>query len=334
MRRCWPAPHLHPLTSLPIASSKVGGSPEELSRLDVSFAGIQFTFVGPAALLTRIESTPRVLVLRDSAPSAEARPFAKVWCRVRPASLPGATGAPPAFGGRAVEWQWRGDSGHVRTQHAQAHWQLGPNGASAEATLGPSRRAAEGLLVALTGALLHRAGGALIHSASVEQPDGVIAFVGPSGAGKSTACEHVEGALQFSFDRLAVVPVGGDLGRRAWRAYPLPGGTPPTSNTPEPGSHGRPLKAILRIRQAAHGCWLEECSTSQAVALLRESAFHTNQGPAAELGLLALLEQLAIEAPIANLHFSLGTSLGPAVSRWLTEKCSARERARSMGKER
>lgn len=313
--------------SVHLASAMIDASCEDLPRLRLSFAGIHFIFAGPPSLLARFEATPRVLVLPEQAESVDARPVATMWCRLRAVSLDAATSAQMALGGRGVEWRWMGDSGQVLTQHARARWQPGPQGAIAEATLGPSRRAAEGLLMALAGALLHRAGGAILHAASVEQSEGVLAFVGPSGAGKSTACRHVERASQFSFDRLAVVPVRGERGCRVWRAYALPGGTPPASHSPEVGSHGRPLRAVLRIRQAVRGCWHEECSSSQAVALLRESAFHANRGPAAELELLELLEQLASDVPIANLHFSLGTSLDTVLSRWLTEKSSGRAQA-------
>jgi hypothetical protein len=324
---------LSSLMLLPLISSNVTASHEESARLQVSFAGIHFTFVGPAPLLARVESTPRVMVLTDAAVGVEAESGVNVWCRLD-AGIVADGGPRSGLGGRGVEWHWRGNCGEARTQHASARWERRAQRITAEATLAPHRRAAEGLLMVLAGALLHRAGGALLHSASVELPDGIIAFVGPSGAGKSTACEQVEGARQFSFDRLAVAPVERDAGGRSWRAYPLPGGTPPSSDSPEPGSGGRPLIAILRVRQAAEGCWVEPCSTSQGVALLRESAFHANQGPATELELLELLEQLSLDVPIANLHFCLGTSLGPALSRWLTEQTSKRERARTTSRER
>ncbi len=294
----------------------------------VWFAGIQFTFEGPRTLLLHLSQSPLAVAIAEArvvnatAPQP-ARPdlhhlpsFARMTCRVSSAHGEDWVGSNCSLGPRGVVWQWEQDTGFAVTQQARAHWRLGPPGWEGKAILSPDPRAADGLLTALASALLHRAGGAILHAASVALPIGVVAFVGPSGAGKSTACQHVSEARPFSVDRLAVVPSASD----GWMAYPMPGGTPSESDSLGGAASGVPLCAVLRIRHASRGCWIENCSASRAVALLRQSAFHAGQDPGAELELLAILERLAGRFPVATLHLSLGTSLGPVLRRWLYDR--------------
>jgi hypothetical protein len=322
------------LASLSAGASSPGETPdldesrpdERAARVGLWFAGLQLSFEGPRTVLEHLARVPLAVVessrLEGVAPQpadASRVAFASLSCRVIAATGHDVAGPGWALGSRGIHWQCHEGGGMAVTQRARARWQSGAAGFSAEATVVPSQRAAEGLLLSLASALLHRAGGAILHCASVELPEGVVAFVGPSGSGKSTACRHVSGASQFSLDRLAVVPVAGEAGLAAtWLACPLPGGTPFEPSLPTARSRARPLQAVFRMRQADHGCRLGKCSTSQAVALLRESAFHAGSGGGAELELLAQLERLALSLPVANLHFSLGTSLGPLLRRWLS----------------
>ena len=316
------------------------------ARVGIWFAGVRLTFEGPRTVLEHLARVPLAVVESSRLERIAPQPaddsrvaFASLSCRVFAATGHDVAGPGWALGSRGIHWQWHEGGGMAVTQRAEARWQSGPAGFSAEATVVPTQRAAEGLLVSLSSALLHRAGGAILHAASIELPEGVVAFIGPSGSGKSTACRHVSGASQFSLDRLAVVPLVGqtrsprrarptDLGHEAlvseaglgttWLACPLPGGTPFEPSLPTSCSRARPLQAVFRMRQVDRGCRLGECSTSQAVALLRESAFHAGPGAGAELELLAQLERLALSVRVANLHLSLGTSLGPLLSRWLS----------------
>lgn len=300
------------------------------SRLGLSFAGIDFTFEGPAPLLNALAEVP--LAVRSSAlpapggadlndlstPPIGAPSVAEVRCGLTPARQNSSLSR-AKLGPRGVEWEWSGDAGQALTEHAEVRWQVDTGGrVNAEAMLSPNPRAAESLLTALASALLHGAGGAILHAASVELACGVVAFVGRSGAGKSTACEHVNGARQFSLDRLAVVPaVSRQVGHAGWMAHPLPGGTRSERGLPDSVPLGRPLRAILGVHKAASGCELSRCATDRAVAMLRAAAFHANRQPGAELELLAHLERLARELPVGNLHLSLGTSLEPILGRWL-----------------
>lgn len=311
------------------------------AKLGLSFAGVHFWLEGPEGILSSLAEVP--LALRLSAlPAGVAEPggmlaqhsahavrpagLVKVRCVLDPAWRVSARSR-AELGPRGVAWHWGAGGGHALTQHAEVRWRLGEGGeVCAEATLSASPRAAESLLTALASALLHRAGGAILHAASVELAGGVVAFVGPSGAGKSTACEHVVGARQFSLDRLAVVPAPSAAGVSAgWMAHPLPGGTRSQRGLPDAISLGRPLLAVLGVHKAPSGCELSVCARGQAVALLRAAAFHANRQPGAELELLAHLERLARELPVGGLHLSLGTSLEPLLSRWLVDAGAGRD---------
>jgi hypothetical protein len=303
---------------------------EERSRLGVSFAGVHFVLEGPVELLKAMAEVPLALRLSElprPAPSSEgdlaeplaSAPVAVVTCVLHAASGAGGL-ARAGLGPRGVTWEWNGSVGHAATRHAEARWVHRAHGLCAEATLSVSPRAAESLLTVLAAALLHRAGGVILHAASVELSCGVVAFVGPSGAGKSTACEHVVGARQFSVDRLAVAPVKRPgQARTRWVAHPLPGGTPSERGLPASISLGQPLCAILAVHKAPRGWALRNASETQAVARLRASAFHANPGPGAELELLDHLNRLAREVRVADLELSLGTSLEPILSRWLLQ---------------
>jgi hypothetical protein len=289
------------------------------SSTRVSFAGIHFTLEGAAESLERFVAVPRALLLDGRQPTpGQAPALAHVICRVLGGEAPG-TAPDTLLRTREVDWAWDGDTGLATTPHAHVECQLHSGGARAEVSLGPGRRAAESALIALAAALLHRAGGGMLHAAAVELTGNVLACVGPSGAGKSTACRQIQGASFFSWDRLAVAPVAGTSGQVQWMAYPLPGGTPPDPGALQAGSHGRPLRGVLRVRRSHEGCRLEKCSAGQAVALLRESWFNAHRGALGELELLGRLERMARAVPVTNLYFALGASLEPPLRRWIGE---------------
>jgi hypothetical protein len=238
--------------------------------------------------------------------------------RAQPLEAPDVSDGPE---GRELHYEWRDGAEHGTAWGASARISMAAGEFSADASLAPSRRAGQNLLQMLAYALVRRSGGAVLHAASVELPkEGVVAFVGPSGAGKSTACEHVAAARFFSADRLAVVPGASpsptSLG---WSAHPLPGGTPLVDTLPASESAGRPLRAVLRIRQAQSGCWFEPCRGSRAVALLRESTFRVTRAAQSEAEQLSRLERLARALPVGELHFSLGTPLGPLLRSWFRD---------------
>jgi hypothetical protein len=165
-----------------------------------------------------------------------------------------------------------------------------------------------------------------------------VAFVGPSGAGKSTACRHVDEARLFSVDRLAVAPAwlsapgltaaperpahfgAGPRPRARWLAHPLPGGTRPVPDMPSAPERALPLAGLLRVQRATLGTRLERHSPAPAVATLRESAFQIGAAPSAESELLAVLDRLAQDVPVARLELLLRTSLTPLLRRWLVDQ--------------
>jgi hypothetical protein len=284
--------------------------------LELCFGGIWFSFLGAPELLEYVargaELPDRPQAVR---PDPKSRIFARVRCRLAPAAIPELPGSPHGPETRTVSYERREGAEHAFAWGANAEILGGDGEYSADVNLAPSHRAARNLLALLAYALVRQAGGAVLHAASVELPEGVVAFVGPSGAGKSTACLHVDGAQFFAADRLAVVPTAGS----AWSAHPLPGGTPLTAPMPVSTSAGRSLRAVLRIRQAREGCWFEPCRGTQAVALLRESTFRTAQTPQPEAELLSQLERLAGATSVGKLHFSLGTALGAVLRGWLSD---------------
>jgi hypothetical protein len=226
-----------------------------------------------------------------------------------------------------VNWEWSAGEARVSTLAARARLWRADTGYAVEAWLPPNYRAAHTLLGALYSAVLHDLGGFILHAASVLSGGGVIAFVGPSGAGKSTACRHMYGQPTFSIDRMAILPrpreaksaVGAPSSDHAWYGYPMHGGTSIDPDKPRVAPRWSPLRAILRVRHARGEARLEARSAAAAVALLRESTFHCCPGVVAEREILERLERFAGTVSIGRLHFSLGPSLTPAVSRWLSQ---------------
>ncbi len=317
---------------------------EEL--LAVAFAGIRFEIEAPGALLEAVSAVPQLFDLQScilqplgrdsgcrggttqevlaSGPSVHLR-----LREVGEGALEPRGPHPSRLGARDITWQWHGESGRALTLQSRAAWQVVHSKLDAEGELLGTPRAAESLLTALASAVLHRTGGAVLHAASVELPWGVVAFIGPSGAGKSTACRHLRGAKPFSIDRLAVLPARApgereaSPSRRAWLAAPLPGGTGISPPSERGAAHGRPLALVLRVRHAKEQTALAECARIDAVATLRACAFHAGADARTELELLARLEQLAKDVPVAQLQLLLGTELEPVLGSWLARRSSS-----------
>ena len=287
------------------------------SRLELLFSGIHFIFEGPDALLAALERVP--CARRETGEALRGRADSEPSCLVSRLVALDAPDPHRPPQDRRLGWAWQGGRAVLRSRHASAELEGPPAATRGEARLTPNRRGAESLLTGLCGALLHRMGGTILHAASLELQGSVIALIGPSGAGKSTASRQLEGGRVFSVDRLAIAPAG----QQGWLAFPLPGGTRSALDPPASSSVRAPLAAVLRIRKAARGVWLEPCAPAQAVALLRQSAFHSGLDAQAEQELLTHLERLAGEVPVANLHSSLGTLFGPALGRWLAHRQTA-----------
>ncbi|HVZ35181.1 MAG TPA: hypothetical protein VG963_22295, partial [Polyangiaceae bacterium] len=205
-----------------------------------------------------------------------------------------------------------------------------------EAWLPAERRALPALLGGIHAAVLHELGGFILHASSVLLEHGVLGFLGPSGAGKSTASVQLGAGSLFSVDRLALLPerrMPGELqdheASRAWRAYPLFGGTLPEGTMARAAPSWQRLQGLLRVDRAAQGASVEAPALARAVAVLRESSLHGGQGAGSELEFLARLEQFAREVRVGRLHFALHAALGPTVGEWLSgaQAGSAREMA-------
>jgi hypothetical protein len=355
---------------------KIGGGLDR-ARL-ASFAGLHFELAASALTNERLARVARPLTL--AATGASSRPssaFTGVspgpagarWaciappCRVlecgEPADMPvppppEPQASEPSPSGAALRWRWRsasdgndphGGEGEVLTRFGGARVAERPGGTVARVWLGADPRAAHFVMSGLASLLLHRRGGALLHSASVALDDRVFAFVGPSGAGKSTACRHVAGAELFSVDRLAVLPVPARAGAPGsglsgsgaasgavpamWLAHPLSGGTRSTADLPSAPDGWLPLAGVLRMQRGApvpppEGARIRDAAGAIAVATLRESAFQLGSGASAEAELLGTLEALTRSVPVARLELTLGASLAPALRRWLVDQAKDR----------
>jgi hypothetical protein len=295
----------------PIAPAAAAGA--EIARL--CFAGLHFEFEGAPALLEQLKRVPCVRPW-DAGAVSEVRGARVTRCRVAAFDAAEALAQAAARSVRSIEWSWRGERATLLGRFVSAELQYSAAESRANARLTANRRGAESLLTALAASLLHRLGGAILHAASLELEGVALALIGPSGAGKSTASRQLSGARAFSVDRLVVAPAE----QGGWLAFPLPGGTRSALDLPPTSCTRAPLRAILRVRKSTQGTRLEACSLPMAVALLRESAFHPGVDPDAEQELLAHLQGLAREVPVANLHSSLGTMLGPPLGRWLAQR--------------
>jgi hypothetical protein len=288
------------------------------------FAGLDFKLDGAAALCARF-----VRAARDHAPSSPlehrdaAAPKFAVDCHVEAlgASRTEAMAEEvPALPRAGIAWSWGGDDGHVATRFGHARVALAAGRFAARIRVQDEALGPRFLLSGLSALVLHRLGGGILHSASVELDAGVVAFVGPSGAGKSTACRHVDGCALFSTDTLAVVPRPSGGARRMWFAHPLPGGTRPVPDMTSAARRWLPLRAVLRVHRSMFETSASDASPAAAVALLRESAFQLGSGVRGEHELLARLDELSQAVRIGRLQLCLGASLKPILDRWLLDQ--------------
>lgn len=284
---------------------------------EINYGGVALRFRGPSALLGQV-----------AAVTGEAQqgvpPAARVECVLHDAGESDVSSAGARQRGW-LSWRWQSGTAEVTTRSARAVVWRADGGYAAEAWLPPSSREATTLVGALSSAVLHDAGGILLHAASVLAESRVVAFLGPSGAGKSTACRHMGGAPIFSLDRIAVMPRDpaafpgqAPVGPPVWFAYPLFSGTALDPAAPRVRPRWMPLGVCLRVHQAPQGAHIEACQGSRALAALRESAFSGGTDPGAELDLLERLGRLRVDVPVGRLHFALGSTLAPLVSRWLS----------------
>lgn len=205
---------------------------------------------------------------------------------------------------REIRWEWNGDVAHVSTARARAELRrLGPGCYAASALVVPNDSGCSALVTALTGAVVSREGGLVLHAAGVEIDGRASLFIGPSGAGKTTAANHCQGARWMARDRAAVYPT--PLG---WYAAGMAGGDP--IELPRAGGRVFPLGSVSRIQRAAERAALRVATTSEAVRFLRES-LQTSHATGAEQEAARLDTILAFHAssPLTVLETRLGEPL-------------------------
>lgn len=303
---------------------------EGLARAEVvCHAGLGYVLEGDAVACERVArvawagAAPGANVGSAGAANSAAPKFA-ARCRLRLASPGPITRATPRGG---LAWSWGADGGRLYTRGAVARVREAADGFDGVGWLADDGRAPHELLGGLAVMLSRRLGGGVFHAASVVLDGGVIAFVGPSGAGKSTACRHVEQAPLFSVDRLAVLPAAvlpaavlpAAVAGSTWVAHPLAGGTRPVPGITSAEHRWLPLAGALRVQRSTSETAIVRLAPARAVMSLRESTFQAGLAPHAERELLAALDELAQQVPVARLELRLGASLAPLLRRWLED---------------
>lgn len=306
---------------------------EGLARAEVvCHAGLGYVLEGDAVACERVARVARAgaapganvgAASAEGAANSVAPKFA-ARCRLRLASPGPITHATPRGG---LAWSWGADGGRLSTRGAVARVREAADGFDGVGWLADDGRAPHELLGGLAVMLSRRLGGGVFHAASVVLDGGVIAFVGPSGAGKSTACRHVGQAPLFSVDRLAVLPAAvlpaallpADVAGATWMAHPLPGGTRPVPSITSAEHRWLPLAGALRVQRSTSETAIVRLAPARAVMSLRESTFQAGLAPHAERELLAALDELAQQVPVARLELRLGASLAPLLRRWLED---------------
>ncbi len=201
---------------------------------------------------------------------------------------------------RTIGWRWTGDDCEVsasalsaRLRHVQAKRY------AATALVPMDAWGTHSLLNGLSAAVVDRAGGLLVHAATVTLDGQALLFIGHTGAGKTTAANLCAGARWLGHDRAVLYPHRG-----AWFVSGLPGGE--ACALPRDARRVRPLGGIFAI---AHGSRpeLEDLSVARAAAVLRQSV----QAPAgaAEVELLGRVAALAASGRVRRLHTALGAPL-------------------------
>lgn len=214
---------------------------------------------------------------------------------------------PTVGGAREVSWSWQGDHAEVRTREVHVALRcLAKGGYAASARICPSAYAMSSLVTAVTGAIAHREGGLVLHSAGVVVDGRAVLFIGPSGAGKTTAAQHARGASWFSKDRSVVAPTP-----NGWMSWGMAGGD--EVDLPMAGRTGHPLAAILRVVRGAGEVEIRRFQGHEAFRVLRESAQASGLGVEAELALHGTIDQVSQGVFIGSIELPLGADITEAL---------------------
>lgn len=206
---------------------------------------------------------------------------------------------------REIRWEWTGDVAHVTTARARAELRrLGPGCYAASALVVPSESGCSALVTALTGAVVSREGGLVLHAAGVEIDGRASLFIGPSGAGKTTAANHCQGARWMARDRAVVYPT--PLG---WYAAGVVGGDATELMLPRAAGRVFPLGTVSRIRQATERVTLREATPIEAVRYIRESLQAKRASEDEEAARLQAILSFHDRVPLTVLETRLGEPL-------------------------
>jgi hypothetical protein len=208
---------------------------------------------------------------------------------------------------REIRWSWSDDVARISAGRVRAELrQLAPARYAATALVAPHEAGCSALVTALTGAVVSREGGFVVHAAGVEIDGRAVLFVGPSGAGKTTAANHSQGARWMARDRAAVYPT--PLG---WYAAGMAGGDP--IDLPRAAGHVFPLGAIFRVQKARGRPAARAASAVQVIRVLRESVQAVAEEPSEEGARIERLAALGATCPTMFLETVLGAPLIPVL---------------------
>lgn len=223
------------------------------------------------------------------------------------------TAGQPPEGQRDVSWRWIEDRAEVRTRDVSvALRRLGPGRYAASARVSPSSFAMSSLITAITGAIAHREGGLVLHSAGVVLDDQAVLFIGPSGAGKTTAAHHAHGTSWCAKDRSVVAPSS-----RGWTTWGMAGGD--EIDLPRASRVGHSVGAILRVVRGAGEVQVKKLPGPGAFRALRESAQASGPDVAAELALHDTIAHLADSVFVGTIELPLGANITDALRARLSE---------------
>lgn len=213
-------------------------------------------------------------------------------------------------GDRTIDWRWEGDHALVRTIGVSAHLQrVAPGSYVAAARVGTRRAAESSLTTALSGVIVGREGGLVLHAAGVVVDGAAVLFIGPSGAGKTTASNHTAAGRWHARDRAAIYPFG-----NGWWTWGMAGGD--DIHLPRAEKRTYPLAGVMRVRRGHRGVTVTDLDATKSLYVLRESAQWAQAGVDEEGRLLDACMAVASAVPVAELHSVLDHDLTSTLSEW------------------
>lgn len=292
----------------PAAGAGAAVGPEPRTRRS-SQVGEQFSYGGVGfEILADFEADLGEEHRSFAAPFLGTPTVAEVRCAV--------SGDPSLAGdrsGREIHWDWRGECAQVRTARARLDLhRLAPGHYAASARTAPNTNGLSGMVTAVTGTIVHREGGLVLHAAGVVLGGRAVLFIGPSGAGKTTAANQSDGASWLARDRAAILPGAG-----GWTAWGMAGGD--TIRLPQSARRSYPLAGVLRVRRGDGERPIRDLTGAEALSVVRESVQSAGGSREEEDRRFEAMARLLAEARVGEIRTELRKPVSDRVTQWLGE---------------